>query len=157
MRCVRGQFVCNGYSFPPKKPSMRDTRIMLPARNSLCRSPPAQMFKTDQEYRCFQRFRTQTAFQLAGFRETQLWSRIVLQASEAEPCIMHAVTALGGLKLTERPNKGKDIESPQLEFAYREYGKAIVGLKRSIQTGKSDTRTKLIASLLFTCFGMQLH
>jgi hypothetical protein len=115
------------------------------------------MFKTDQEYCCFQRFCTQTAFKLAGCRETQLWNRIVLQASEQEPCIMHAVTALGGLNLTEGPKKRQGTESAQLEFAYREYGKAIVGLKSSIQAGKSDTRTKLIASLLFASFGIQLR
>lgn len=88
---------------------------------------------------------------MTGSFETDLWSRLVLQSSEFEPCIRHAVTAVGALNL-QSPVLHDELESTRRKFAYLEYGKAIALLRKSINDGLTNLRTKLIASLLFACF-----
>ena len=76
----------------------------------------------------------------------------MLQASQAEPCIRHAVIAIGALDFKNDDGKGKDLERIRREFAYSEYQKAIVGLKQSIVAKDCDIRTKLLSCILFACF-----
>jgi hypothetical protein len=52
--------------------------------------PTVQLFKSEPEYRQFQRFCREQAAQLTGYRDTQLWSRVVLQACETNASIRHA-------------------------------------------------------------------
>jgi hypothetical protein len=64
------------------------------AKLVLCQSPSISRFSDDEEYYFFRSFCSQTAPQLTTctqWAESQLWSKIVLQASEAEPCIRHAI------------------------------------------------------------------
>ena len=46
-----------------------------------------------------------------------------------------------------------DIPRMQREFAYDEYAKSIVGLRKSIADGSCDLRTKMISCILFATFG----
>jgi hypothetical protein len=75
---------------------------------------------------------------------------VVLQASEGNTWIRHAVTAIGALNFKDWVKK--DNEKARLEFAYREYDKAIVGLRKATTEGTADIRTKLISCILFACF-----
>jgi hypothetical protein len=113
------------------------------------------MFRNDQEYRYFKVFSTQTASQLTGLFASNLWNRLVLQVCEHNSSVRHAVIALGALD----PQKWKDLislksweESKRREFAYNEYSKAIIEMRKTIAEKTLDLRTRLIASLLFICF-----
>lgn len=110
------------------------------------------MFKTDQEYAYFQRFRTCTVSQLTGLRRSELWSKIVLQTTEAEPAVLHAAIAVGVLDFKAVDNKSTDADRIRQRFAFSEYHKAIVGLRRSLAEQTCDIRTKLVSCLLFACF-----
>lgn len=62
----------------------------------------------------------------------------------------------GGLKMGQRGSGQvatlEPFETNRLEFAYREYGKAISCLKAAIAQKKLSIRTSLLTSLLFICF-----
>ncbi len=119
----------------------------------LWRHPSRDIFQNDEERLYFQRFCEESAIQLTGcFVESDLWSRVVLQASEADSCIRHAVTAIGTLNLKGWRDNNQCLEKRRLEFAYHEYNSAIVGMRRSTLKGQIDIRTKLLACLLFACF-----
>lgn len=67
------------------------------AKVPLCPSPSTNRFKDDGEYYYFQLFCSQAAPELETCTENQLWSLIVLQASESDDCIRHGVIAIGAL------------------------------------------------------------
>lgn len=119
----------------------------------ICATPGQNLFNNPQEWTYFQRFCTYTVEQLSGLRESEFWSRVVLQAAQAEPSIRHAATAIGALDLMSLPERG-DAEFAELrkQFAYREYQKAIVGVRQRLSTKDCDIRTRLIACILFACF-----
>lgn len=121
-------------------------------RRPIFRAPAAQLFDNEQEYRYFQRFCSETALQLSGSFETDLWQRVVLQASETEPAIRHAITAIGALNFKSKMVGGDETDMLRYEFAYREYGLAIAGIRKRTCERQADIRTKLLACILFTCF-----
>jgi hypothetical protein len=77
----------------------------------------------------------------------------VLQATQAEPSIRYAATAIGALDLKSLAAAG-DGESLKLrrQFAYKEYQKALVGIRKALTAKDCDIRTRLIACILFACF-----
>jgi hypothetical protein len=107
---------------------------------------------------------------LAGYCGSEFWNRLVLQVSQHERSVWHALIALGSL----HENFEKDQEMPWLEFlrqgqssfAIREYLSAIKALLRPTAVTPSnfvhDTATAgasnvtvdvcLISCILFTCF-----
>ena len=171
-RCERYGAECEGYkpSATTIAPVRRGVRPLMPNIEPLCKTPTtvSNFFTDDQELSYFQRFCVKNVSQLTGYRGSEVWSRHVLQASEVEPCVRHAVIAIGALDFRKRglevglvePLSRKTssaagpetLESNRLEFAYREYGKAISCLKTAIAEKKIDIRTSLITSLLFVCF-----
>ena len=132
----------------------------------LFRPPRRDVFANDQKRLYFQRFCEISAAQLTGCLESDLWSRVVLQASETAPCIRHAVTAIGTLNLKgwrdaslspagpphSHQHQNSNLEKKRVQFAYHEYNSAIVGMRQANTGGQTDIRTKLLACLLFACF-----
>ena len=49
----------------------------------------------EQERRSFSFFRSRTAFEIAGYFPSYFWETLILQASHADPAILHVVIALG--------------------------------------------------------------
>jgi hypothetical protein len=136
-----------------KQKDARDAKLGLGAkRRPIFRAPAAQLFGSEQEYRYFQRFCSETAIQLSGSFDTDLWQRVVLQTSETEPAIRHAVTAIGALNFKARAIGGDEADRLRCEFAYRQYGLAIAGIRQRTAERQADIRTKLLACILFTCF-----
>jgi hypothetical protein len=90
-RCVKGRFKCDGYSGRANRPAsqLKSSRALAPLK-PLSRMPTLQLFKSEPEYRQFQHFCREQAAQLTGYRDTQLWSRVVLQACETNASIRHA-------------------------------------------------------------------
>ncbi|PVH78069.1 hypothetical protein DL98DRAFT_656326, partial [Cadophora sp. DSE1049] len=171
-RCEKYGTTCEGY-MPvtiTTAPNRRVVRPLLPNVEPLCKTPitVSKLFTSDQELSYFQRFCIKNVKQLTGHRGSEVWSRHVLQASEVEPCVRHAVIAIGALDFRKRgleaglvktlsrdpgpAGSPETLEANRLEFAYREYGKAISYMKTAIADKKIGIRTSLITSLLFVCF-----
>jgi len=133
-RCVRFGITCDGYSQTKqeinniewKRKSHRTIEPKQLAVVALQRSPSTTQFSDDGEFYYFQLFCSQTAPQLSSctqWTESQLWAKIVLQASETEPCIRHAVIAIGALDFNNWSSwaRRQDMANPRRQVAYREY------------------------------------
>jgi hypothetical protein len=147
---------CDGYGVKAKAPSPLVRMQKLTARPiPLCRFPPNRLFRNEQERRYFSIFCNQTSSQLTGLFSSDLWKRLVLQVSERTPFIRYAVIALGALDPSSwrEPRKSPE-EVLRRQFAYHEYSNAISDLRNCISHGALDSRTRLIACLLFFCFEM---
>lgn len=150
----------------PVKPCTPDasnpTSPTTPASTGLTMSSFSSRFQDPAESRYFSIFHAQTAFQLSGFYSPNLWSHIVLQASEAESSIRHAVISIGALEMTtislRQAGRGQGIivkkETEEHHFfALQQYHKAICEMQKLIlQNPERNCRTALIASLLIICF-----
>jgi hypothetical protein len=98
---------------------------------------------------------------------------VVLQASESEPCIRHAIIAIGALDFKDWAawNSKQNMANARRQLAYREYhrqvqcfrilyildgsltvNRAILALKRGIKEERTNLRTRILACVLFACF-----
>ena len=121
----------------------------------LVTSPSQNLFDLDnpEEWTYFQRFCSYTVDRLRNIQESEFWSRVVLQATQAEPSIRHAATAIGALDLKGFASPSDEVAFKfRRQFAYKEYQKAIVGVRKTLAAKDCDIRTKLIATILFACF-----
>lgn len=118
----------------------------------LIRSPSRLVFANEQEQSYFQRFCVNTVDHFSGAKGSDFWKRTVLQASDAQPCIRHAVAAIGALDLGKVMTKVDESVKTRSDFAYREYEKAISGLRKALVSKNCDIRTQLISTILFCCF-----
>jgi hypothetical protein len=116
-------------------------------------------FQSPEEHRFFQLYITKTATHLSGFYGPSLWNQIVLQASEAEESIRHAVISIGALDMSTvsgHAGKAKVLKETDDHhvFALRQYSKAINALRQKVEVlgTEYDLRTALVASLLIICF-----
>lgn len=88
----------------------------------------------------FEYFRRYTTTKLPGLFESGFWDSLVLQASEQEPAVLHAVTALGAAHKNEE------------HISLVEYNKAIRHLRSSLnRSDKEALRVCLITCMLFVC------
>ncbi len=100
------------------------------------------------------------ARQLAGSFKSDLWDRLVLQASEQDASIRHAVIAIAALKSTTkslRPQQlkladGGDNARLHHQFALQQYDRAISSMRKAAVDGKQDLRTTLITCIVIICF-----
>ncbi|KFY44075.1 hypothetical protein V494_01650 [Pseudogymnoascus sp. VKM F-4513 (FW-928)] len=175
-RCIKFGHKCNGYlknsDSAPKNQTKTPQLLPLEAPAnfiSLDRQPELQRFRSMDEFRYFESYCNNTARHLAGYYDPVLWNRIILQASEAEACVRHAVIAIGALEMTWlRTGKSKSKEQRQgasgatskqmaaskerRVFALQQYSKAIRCLRETDNLATSDLRTTLVASILIICF-----
>jgi hypothetical protein len=164
-RCAKFGRVCDGYivkkiSNPSSKPRPKTqplVPLILAPRTISCppRVPIKLLFSDEQEERFFRIFHEETAGALSGGFDTPLWNRIVLQACQDEPCILHCAVAISAL---DKACKVKSLESlahtseTHHRYALQQYSKALQGVREVILKRESPLRTALIASLLIFCF-----
>jgi hypothetical protein len=130
--------------------------------------PQKSMLLSAEEYRYFKLFCDRTSKQLSGCFPSDLWSHIVLQTSETEPSVRHAVVAIGALDMTSsaiqtiRSNLGLEWmhhahssivrAKNHHDLAFQQYGKALRHMTTAESTGSQSLRTRLICILLTICF-----
>jgi hypothetical protein len=170
MRCQNMRLECGGYVVkrnPQQNPSIQRLlplipKIPTPTTNVLPMksNPQQQFFTNDQEFEYFKVFCNTTAPNLGEYLDTPLWNRIVLQASEQESFIKHAVIALGALhkshNVTTGPGdfSGRTVRAGSIHYqaAFQQYGKSIQGIRKACEEDRRSKRTILIACLLAICF-----
>lgn len=131
-------------------------------------SPSALGFsENSRETRCFQYFYERTAPSLTGISGSIFWNIFVLQLSQREKSVWHAIIALGSLHENfvqkEQSLAGLDfLRRQQDAFTIHEYSTAIRALLKP--SGKTDDNIAaagfgnvtidvcLISCILFTCF-----
>jgi hypothetical protein len=110
----------------------------------------------EQERRSFRFFRSKTALEIAGYFPSYFWETLILQASHADPVILHVVIALGSLhEVYQATNPGLPEHTEltkKREFAIEQSNKAMRLLRSHISTGAPRSgEIVLIACLLFIC------
>ncbi|KAE9364707.1 hypothetical protein N431DRAFT_354543 [Stipitochalara longipes BDJ] len=169
LRCRNLQLECGGYK-TKQKPSTRSSHRLLPlvpkieylsrAVVPVTTTPSHSLFANDQEFNYFKVYAGTTAPNLAEYFDTPIWSTIVLQASEQEHFIKHAIIALGALNKSHdvmTDNKGVPgrvliSSTPHYEVAFHHYGSSIQGIRKACEEQRKSRRTILIACLLAVCF-----
>ncbi|PYI19746.1 hypothetical protein BO99DRAFT_473482 [Aspergillus violaceofuscus CBS 115571] len=120
-------------------------------------APIARPDTNTDEQRCFSIFFHQTAPRMADWFNVEVWQRIVLQISLAEPAAYHAAVALSALHedvemrgLCRAGQHGMH-DSHHL-FAFTQYGKAMVMLRRRLASNDPHVRmVALICCITFIC------
>ncbi|KAM0247599.1 hypothetical protein ACHAQJ_009791 [Trichoderma viride] len=153
-RCVSTGRVCDGYGIWGGGGNAYGSSEKVPSfsNSSLARSKKKQTLQNvvvmSQRHRIagrpasigFEYFRRYTTTKLPGLFESGFWDSLVLQASEQEPAVLHAVTALGAAHKNEE------------HISLIEYNKAIRHLRHSLNRSDRDAlRVCLITCMLFVC------
>jgi hypothetical protein len=115
---------------------------------------PVEIPGTAQERRGFHFFLTCTVNELSGYFSDDFWDRNVLQLSQSEPTLRHALIAIGTLHerfLTFR-SPGEGVEDLVSVFALRQYTKSISHLRKSLATQQPSSEIALMACALFVAF-----
>lgn len=94
--------------YEPQSPLRQSPRAHLPL--NLPRN--LQLSRNEQETRSFQFFYERTVPSLAGYCDSEFWSGLVLQVSQHEESVWHALIALGSL----HENFEKDQQIPGFWF-----------------------------------------
>ena len=122
----------------------------------LFNNPNPTGLASEEERRCFNFFRSRTSVQMAGFFPSEIWDRLILQATHYEPAIKHAVLALGSLH--ERfENEDQSLQKQTWSrdeggFALEHYNLAIQSLMNPANSGRLNIDVCLIACMLFCSF-----
>ena len=166
---------CDGYASPERLPKASSTKcdilttldhyndasnLCYPDLNHtniiLFNNPNPNHLASEEERRCFNFFRSRTSVQISGFFSSEIWDRLILQATHYEPAIRHAVLALGSLHerfLEEDQSLRKPTWSrDEGGFALEHYNLAIQSLMNPVNSGRLNIDVCLIACMLFCSF-----
>ncbi|PWY72184.1 hypothetical protein BO94DRAFT_476066 [Aspergillus sclerotioniger CBS 115572] len=146
--CTSTGRTCDGYpvfQLPAKarfRPGLRPIDINLPGM-------------TSDERRCLAFFQSHTMPMMTGLFDSELWQRIVLQMSQAEPAVGHAVAALGALHEDNEMMSGAVVKKSKdyRLFALEQYGCAIKALRQRLGSNDPQLRvTALVCCIIFIFF-----
>lgn len=143
---VRSGRRCDGYD-----PELLEVSFEEPiTESSLLFAPNTQISKNDKELRSFQYYRERTVSQLTSFFPDELWSKLLLQYAESEPCIRHALFAFSNFHenfmLRQMSQANSTLEEPP--FALAQYNFAIQKLVQPSSLSSSPL-INLVSCIVF--------
>ncbi|KAL6898930.1 hypothetical protein GGI43DRAFT_72982 [Trichoderma evansii] len=152
-RCISTGRICDGYGIwgggnAPGSSNKAPPLSNLSLTHNKNMLVPLNVVTMSQKHRIagrpasigFEYFRKYTSTKLPGLFESGFWDSLVLQASEQEPAVLHAVTALGAAHKNDE------------HISLVEYNKAIRHLRQNLNSSDRDAlRVCLITCLLFVC------
>ncbi|OOF92013.1 hypothetical protein ASPCADRAFT_517952 [Aspergillus carbonarius ITEM 5010] len=117
---------------------------------------------TADERRCFGIFTAHTVPMMVCWFDSEVWQRIVLQMSHAEPAVYHTVVALSALhedgEVAGRPPGQLDLTNHYHRFALEQYGKALALLRQRLHSQDPHVRElALMCCINFICFELFRH
>ncbi|EPE28657.1 hypothetical protein GLAREA_09778 [Glarea lozoyensis ATCC 20868] len=154
LKCTSTGRVCDGYNnelciklSSPATFTRETTQTISPIR-----SPSLEVPGDSRERRALHFFCERTVRQLNPFRADDFWDLHILQATQHEPSIRHAIVALGSLH--EKFEQSDGLILPQSDdFALQQYNLGITSLLEPFSRGgQQNMDVCLTASILFACF-----
>ncbi|KFZ01894.1 hypothetical protein V501_09738 [Pseudogymnoascus sp. VKM F-4519 (FW-2642)] len=102
-----------------------------------------------EEIQNFDYFQNVCAKDFAGYFQGSLWEKLVLRTAYEEPCIRHAVVALGSLHRAQTypADIRNNISAPDSSVRY--YRKAIVTLNQRLESCSMSWELAILSSLIF--------
>ncbi|KAG0651301.1 Aspercryptin biosynthesis cluster-specific transcription regulator atnN [Hyphodiscus hymeniophilus] len=183
-RCLTfGAGYCDGYEYGllPKEQPEKKRLLFKEECQALVRRPAPQIdpslevFENQLEYHCF-RFYMEDAAPSLSFSNQSIWHHLLLQATQGQPFIRHAITTIGALCRSSKNLGRKNVWATSTHrlpqhfrgcaassasrqsraFALQQYDKFLAGAKRQISTNPDmadvyKRRTALIVCLLVVC------
>lgn len=174
-QCIDFGFECDGYGPVHKEPISNskvnaqnpDTPQNLVSKSSIqlsiCKSRirTGPHFTDEEQGRYFRFYYEDIAAEIRGPFVTTLWETTIPQSGEVEPYILHAIVAIGALKMSNTTNyrsrtsemasKGGSSFDLHHQYALLQYGKALKGMRIAIENNSQDIRKSLIACILVFC------
>lgn len=105
-----------------------------------------------QERHHFVFFEQYTALEFAGYFDTDLWTRLILQMSRTQPAIRHAIVALGSLHENLQACDNIAHAPSTTIYSLQHYNKAVLHLQRQLSSSQQSIAVTLTCCLLFICF-----
>jgi hypothetical protein len=171
LTCEKSRWNCEGYEHSPAQTT---SKILLPKSEGSSSSsiqplprplptPPTHAFQSTEEFCSFMFYCNETALQFSGIFEVPFWNRLILQATQDQPFIRHAIVTIGVLAHTLRTSVPvRDSEEyvnfsadqafrEHYEIILRHYTRFLEGARQAPTFGIQGTRTALIVCLLINC------
>lgn len=166
MRCVSSGRTCEGYE-EPQSISLESLNSRTPPELSqilTIRQVPPAITGDDAEYRSLSYFKSIVVPEISGFFDLEFWNNFVIEVSQTEPAVRHALLALSST-FEENKTKRHTIvaygsekskshtrinNSPQnlSKFASQHYTKAI---KTLVKAEDPSPHVTLVTCLVFVC------
>lgn len=138
-RCTRTGRICDGYT------------LQLRPLNLVIEPAPASSTTSLGEQRALEFFYHNTSPQLISYFNRSFWKGSVLHFSLTEPCIRHAIAALGSLHEAQVLRTSTHDEA--MSNALKLYNQAIhIAVQRPSTDASGSMPVLIISSIVFTCF-----
>lgn len=115
-------------------------------------------FADETEERYFRTFRNETVAGLEGWIESSFWKRLILQAWVEKPFTQKVVTAPAAISNSKKISYNIEIDTThraivaqRTEFAYKQYQKALQGMKKALEKD-GHSRNSVMGCTLVCCF-----
>jgi hypothetical protein len=115
-------------------------------------------FADETEERYFRTFLNETVAGLEGWVESSFWKRLILQAWVEKPFTQKVVTALAAMSnskkilyIIEIDTAHRAIVAQLTEFAYKQYRKALQGMRNALKKD-GHSRKAVVGCILLCCF-----
>jgi len=181
LRCLKSGFTCEGYRDPTRirwkaTRSKQESVLLLEdgawkssyvpilplekwgSASTPARQPNVNLFETQKEHQYFRLFCDKVTAQLSGYFVSPIWSQLILQVSERDESVRHAIIAVGALDIVLEGSKTiSHVEtSAHMDehhaFALKQYGMAIKEMRGSLALRRKDLRSTLLTCMLIICF-----
>lgn len=154
-RCQKGNRICIYQCQQTAIAQIASSQIQV--RCSSLQSPPVKLqFSSEAKRRSFDNFQQIPVAALGGGLGWRDWGKIVLQNSENDLALRHAVTALGAMYGEALRNLGVASDSTNqnsLPTAYQQYHKAIKQLRSQLQHDLTrSVEANMLACMLLIVF-----
>ncbi|KUI56246.1 Transcriptional regulatory protein moc3 [Cytospora mali] len=146
LRCSKTGRTCDGYLDPSVLASRRRLKDSTPHHLIL---GPLLEYSTPEETRSFYFFQNVTAPYISGNFDAIFWRTVVLQISQTEPAVKHAVLAVSSLHESLTSSPFADSTTPS--FALQQYSKAIAYILDQMRNPLTKPLASLITCVLFVC------
>ncbi|KAK4560437.1 hypothetical protein LTR86_005633 [Recurvomyces mirabilis] len=154
-RCTSTGRKCDGYAHFEVAAATDSTQLVL--------GTPQYALTVDNssdslERKSFHFFRTWTVPCVSGYFQDPLWDRLLLQLSQSDGAIKHAVMALGALheqrhtRLANDDGLALSVVPLGTDFAMTQYAKALHGLQSLLQSEKMPLDVVIACCLVLTHF-----
>lgn len=120
--------------------------MMLPQLRSYPRILPKMRPEQTQN---FDYFRSVCTKDFSGYFQVSLWEKLVLKTAYEEPCISHAIVALGSLHRSQMYPSDIQQSASTTEYSMRYYHKAIVTLNQRLENCSMSWELAILSSLVF--------
>lgn len=148
-KCATAGWKCDGYESRPA--SVASTSPPASALSIGSYAIPFRIPGSQKDRQILHYFCVQASRDIAGFLDSEFWSRTVLEASHHDTAVRHALVSLSVLHLNYVT--ASDHSTVSRSDIIAQYGKALRALGKRVEEATVDsTRVALICCILFYCF-----